>query len=60
MKKEYYIYAILFSLVLGLINRPKESSMPLIEIAGITIVMLPFVLLGFFLFHKLVNKKNNK
>jgi len=58
MKKKYFLYSLLISLFLGIINRPKDSSMPLIEIVGITIILFPFALFVFFIINKFINNEN--
>ena len=58
MTKDYYLYSVLFSIFIGWISHSRETSMPIIEIGAVSLLMLPFSLLFFYLFFKFV--KRNK
>ena len=60
MKKSYYLFAVLFSLFIGWINHPRDSSMPIIEIGAIALLMLPISILLFYIFHRIANRNKIK
>ena len=58
MTKDYYLYSILMSLLIGWISHSRESGMPIIEIGAVSLLMLPFSLFLFYLFYRFT--KRNK